>query len=205
MVWSVIPRGTYIGLLTEKQTPSSTQWLLLLQLIKENNLSIGIVSFRLPSVEMKHLIESLSRLLKTKVDDIMKRLIFVSSYNPSSLSIHELIGSIRVHVDQDPDMLLLHGVEMLYIYYGERIVDRMLRDLALYARRKGVILFEMCNGIYSKLQPPRYSIVHITYIDERGDTYHKIYRNTPIVIEDKIVGLKPIIINDDNLIKCLSP
>jgi len=205
MVWSVIPRGTYIGLLTEKQTPSSTQWLLLLQLIKENNLSIGIVSFRLPSVEMRHLIESLSRLLKTKVDDIMKRLIFVSSYNPSSLSIHELIGSIRVNVDQDPDILLLHGVEMLYLYYGERIVDRMLRDLALYVRRKGVILFEMCSGIYSKLQLPRYSIVHITYTDERGDMYHKIYRNTPIVIEDKIIGLKPIIINDDNLIKCLSP
>uniref|UniRef100_A0A7J3QCY8 Uncharacterized protein n=1 Tax=Ignisphaera aggregans TaxID=334771 RepID=A0A7J3QCY8_9CREN len=59
----------------------------------------------------------------------------------------------------------------------------------------------MCNGIYSKLQIPRYSIVHITYIDERGDMYHKIYRNTPIIIDDKIVGLKPIIINDVNLIK----
>ncbi|ADM27259.1 putative circadian clock protein, KaiC [Ignisphaera aggregans DSM 17230] len=203
LVWEEIPRGTAIGIVIGRGASPINALLLLLNTIIENNIPFGFISFRLPSTEIRSLIASLARYMGLNQDEVLKLIKIAQGLNPSIHTLNEVIGMIRLELEKDIGTLVLHGVEMLYLYYPEKMVDRMLRDLILYARLKGVSIFEIVDGVYTRKQLSRYSIVHEIHITEEHKEIHKVYRRIPLVIGDKLIGIKPRYIYEDEIIRCL--
>jgi len=203
LLWGPMPRGTYIGVVGKDAPVFYTTFKVLLDLALKSNAYLALLSFRMPSSEMKRLVHHIAQSLGQDIKSVEELIKFEQGVNPSIYSCYEVMGILRQVIDRDPDILLLHGTEMLYLYHPSRYIDRGLRDLALYARRKGTSIVEFVSGLFSKKQLARYSMIHLINLDEHSKVVHTVYRHVPIIVNGKIVGAEPRRIYEEELLKCI--
>lgn len=185
-----------------------THNLLILALIHQYKLKTFVISYRYSEAEIKRLLyTALERVNLTKLRDAIDELITVKSINPFSLSLSQLFSyELSLIEEHNPDVVYFHGVE----------IPAMARSLEDY-------IGELTNQLYTLKKSRKLVIRSSSFInDERSRAFASL---ADLVIKSEVkcdeskdddfikpcryyyifwrTGRAPLMINEDDLIKCL--
>ncbi len=93
----------------------------ILELIVRYGLRTALISYRLTSAEIRHYFtESLERIgLPKIVNEAWRNVVFAEGVNPTAHSLEEVLHKVLDALDRKPDIVILHGVENLFMVYGD--------------------------------------------------------------------------------------
>ncbi len=210
--WGGIPRGANIVILYPRNSNIPLTLLgIIAKLIITNSIRFGVISFELPAIWLVRALESAARHYGMDPTRITQLLALEKSFNPTMYSPQELIGTILTHVERSKiEMLIMHGVNVLYEIYGSRQLNPIFYNAAQFFRKLGVIMINLLEGGLKSLNSVlSYSpdILHtITYV---GSTYmgyavrHIVWKSLPRYLTGLVIHDKPIVLDDDKLAACL--
>jgi circadian clock protein KaiC len=202
-VWGPLLTGTYIGVISRAGLTPFSPWLLILKLVGDYGLSYGIISFREPAEVLKSLIAKAAEVLQRPFSYLLSKASFIVTINPVLFSPQQLEATIYRYVEQNVNLLVIDGVDSLYLYYDPLYIDRMLKSLATYARGSFSIVFEFVNNVYTPTQLSRYDIVHEITVGREGTVEHSVVRGRLASLQVAPGNLSARI-DEASVLKCLN-
>ena len=166
-----------------------------------NDLNIGIISYRYPGREIEHIIRINAENIGCDPDVIMDKIVFITAINPMGYSLEELFNFELEHASrQNPDLLIFLGEELIALMHGRRMHDyisyrynEILRLKAMGIATIRVISyiskrFYRINAAFSDV------VYRIFFEKEQGKLvpYIKIWRR----------GADPVIVSGNEVLKC---
>ncbi len=84
------------------------------------NLKIALISYRLTSAELRHYFgEFLKKIgMETIGRELWRQVVYAEGINPTTHSLEEVLHKVLDALKRKPDVMVLHGVENLFIVYG---------------------------------------------------------------------------------------
>ncbi|HIP57051.1 MAG TPA: hypothetical protein EYH02_03160 [Ignisphaera aggregans] len=210
--WGGIPKGSNIVVLYPKNGNVPFTLLgILTKLIVSNSIKFGVLSFELPALWLVKAFEAAARHYGMDAMKIQQLLVLERSFNPTLYSPQELIATILTHVEKSrAEMILLHGVNVLYEVYDPQQVRPVLYNAIQFFRKLGVITINMLEGNLKDLgKILSYSpdVLHtVVYVGNEYTGYtlrHVVWKSLPRYLTGLTIHDRPIILDDDKLATCL--
>jgi len=152
---------------------------------------------------LKSLIAKAAEVLQRPFSYLLSKASFIVTINPALFSPQQLEATIYRYVEQNVNLLVIDGVDSLYLYYDPLYIDRMLKSLATYARGSFSIVFEFVNNVYTPTQLSRYDIVHEITVGREGTVEHSVVRGRLASLQVAPGNLSARI-DEASVLKCLN-
>ncbi|MEM0339504.1 MAG: ATPase domain-containing protein [Ignisphaera sp.] len=201
LVWRGLASGSYVGVVATCNVIPLTFWALLARIVFSYGANYGIISFRDSPENIKNILRNAAGLMKIPPHYILNKAAFIESIHPAAYSTQQLETIIRNYIDSNIQILVLDGIESLYLYYDPILVDRMLKSISMYVKSSPSVMFELVDNIYTQSQTMRYDIIHEILCDQEKLLHSATttrtstsYLRTPSYI---------VKVYDDDLAKCI--
>ncbi len=92
----------------------------LIDIIMRHRLKVALISYRLTSAELRHYFEEFLRRIGTEFvsEELWKHVVCAEGVNPTTHSLEEVLHKVLDALRKKPNVMILHGVENLFIVYG---------------------------------------------------------------------------------------
>ncbi len=166
-----------------------------------NDLNIGIISYRYPGKEIEHVIRINTENIGCDPDVIMDKIVFITAINPMGYSLEELFNFELEHISrQNPDLLIFLGEELIALMHGRRIHDYISYRYNEILRLKtmGIATIRVISYIskhFYRINAAISDVVYKIFFEKEQDKlvpYVKIWRR----------GADPVIISGNEILKC---
>jgi len=92
----------------------------LIDSVLRHRLKIALISYRLTSAELRHYFKEFLRRMgmESISEELWSHTVYAEGVNPTTHSLEEVLHKVLDALKRKPDIMVLHGVENLFIVYG---------------------------------------------------------------------------------------
>ncbi len=169
-----------------------------------HNLRIALISYRLTSAELRHYFgEFLKRIGMEDIGSkLWKQVVYAEGVNPTTHSLEEVLHRVLDALKRRPDIMVLHGVENLFIVYGNpQKTYNSLFNIIQHNKTLGVITVLLATMVDDRIKNMLSNIADIVLCETYG-TSGSIGKLHPQVYV-WVSGNVPKILGYEEVLECL--
>jgi len=176
----------------------------LIDLVLRYGLKIALISYRLTSAELRHYFgEFLKRIsMEDMGKELWRQVVYAEGVNPTTHSLEEVLHRVLDALKRRPDIMVLHGVENLFIVYGNpQKTYNSLFNIIQHNKTLGVITVLLASIVDDKIRNMLSNIADVVISEsyETNDSAGKLYPRTYVWVSGGI----PKILGYDEVLECL--
>lgn len=176
----------------------------LIDLVLQYGLKIALVSYRLTSAEVKHYFREFLKNIGMEFisNEFWKQVVYAEGVNPTTHSLEEVLHKVLDALKRKPNVMVLHGVENLFIVYGNlQKTYNSLFNIIQHNKTLGVVTVLLASAVDERVKNMLSNIADIIISEtyEAGGFTGKLHPRTYIWTSGNI----PRILSYEEVLECL--
>jgi len=176
----------------------------LIDFVLRYGLKIALISYRLTSAELKHYFgEFLKRIgMESLSSELWKHVVYAEGINPTTHSLEEVLHKVLDALKRKPDVMVLHGVENLFIVYGNpQKTYNSLFNIVQHNKTLGVITALLASVVDERIKSMLSNIadIVISEIYEAKGSVGRLHPRTYVWVSGNI----PKMLDYEEVLECL--
>ncbi len=176
----------------------------LIDLVLQHDLKVALISYRLTSAEVRHYFgEFLRRVgMEDVVERLWSRVVYAEGVNPTTHSLEEVLHRVLDALRRKPDVMVLHGVENLFIVYGNpQKTYNSLFNIIQHNKTLGVITVLLASMVDEHVRDMLSNIADVVMCEtyETRDSVGRLHPRTYVWASGNV----PKILDYEEVLECL--